>query len=213
MRGANLEPSGSEAAWIAGLTAEAPDVVSCWKAFGWDAEGLARLREELHRRVHPGDAPRLLTQQERIGDELERVLRSLPDRLLRMPGGEEDWNVAQTFAHATAARRFLPTWASLDAAGRWPEHRPPVVTPSVPGRPDATRDELLGLLEKSRRALLAAAAAIEGHEVNRCRMEHRLIGELRCGDWLLFAGIHDLDHLEQLHRLGDGNVGIDSSGG
>jgi hypothetical protein len=27
------------------------------------------------------------------------------------------------------------------------------------------------------------------------------VGRLRCGEWLLFAGVHDLMHLEQLHRL------------
>jgi hypothetical protein len=32
-------------------------------------------------------------------------------------------------------------------------------------------------------------------------MRHPLIGHLRCGEWLLFVGIHDLMHLEQLHRL------------
>jgi hypothetical protein len=36
-------------------------------------------------------------------------------------------------------------------------------------------------------------------------LEHPLIGRLRCGEWLLFAGVHDVIHLEQLHRIaGDG---------
>jgi hypothetical protein len=200
----------TSAPWAMALADVAPDVVACWSVFDWDADGLAALRAELSRRVHTGDAPRFLVQQERIGDELERVIRALPDALLRAPGGEGDWNVAQAFAHTTAARRFLATWASLDAAGRWPEHRPPVVTPSVPGRSDATRDELLVLLDKSRRAVREAAGAIEGHELDTCRMGHPLIGELRCGDWLLFIGIHDLDHLAQLHglrRRADGDRG------
>ena len=32
-------------------------------------------------------------------------------------------------------------------------------------------------------------------------MDHPLIGHLRCGEWLLFLGIHDCMHLEQLHDL------------
>ena len=76
-----------------------------------------------------------------------------------------------------------------------------MVTPSIPGRPDATRDELLILLDKSRRAIREAAARIGGHERQRCGMDHPLIGHLRCGEWLLFLGIHDCMHLEQLHRL------------
>jgi hypothetical protein len=27
------------------------------------------------------------------------------------------------------------------------------------------------------------------------------VGRLRCGEWLLFAGVHDLMHLEQVERL------------
>lgn len=191
------------AADIDALEAGAPDVVACRRVFDWDEAGVEALHGELRARVQHGSAPRILAQQEAIGDALEAALRSLPEALLRTPGGEEDWNVAQAFAHTTAARRFLSHWAALDTDGGWPEHRPPTVTPSVPGRADATRDELLVLLDKSRRALREAAARIEGHELQRCRMDHPLIGHLRCGDWLLFVGIHDLMHLEQLDRLAD----------
>ncbi len=187
--------------WLTRLGAEAPDVVGCWRAFDWSTAGLRSLRRELRARVDAGSVPRILEQQEAVADELERVLRGLPEALLRAPGGEEDWNVAQAFAHTTAARRFLATWASWDAAGTWPEERAPVVTPSVPGAPDASIEDLLALLEKSRHALRSAAARIEGSELSRCRLDHPLVGHLRCGDWLLFVGIHDLMHLEQLDSL------------
>ena len=187
--------------WIEALEADAPDVVACWRIFDWTAPSIAALQGELRERVVAGAAPRLLAQQEAMGNALAAVLRAMPESMLRAPGGEEDWNVAQAFAHTTAARRFLVTWAALDVDGRWPEHRPPAVTPSVPGRPNATREELLVLLDKSRRAIREAAARLDGHEAQPCRMDHPLIGHLRCGDWLLFIGIHDLMHLEQLHRL------------
>ena len=190
-------------AWVTSLEADAPDVVAVWRSFDWSLPGLKALRREVRARVHEGDAPRILAQQEAIGDALEAILRSLPEHLLRAPGGEEDWNVAQAFAHTTAARRFLATWAALDAEGEWPKHRPPVVTPSVPGRAEATIDELLTLLDKSRRAIREAADRLHGHEIQRCRMKHPLIGHLRCGEWLLFVGVHDLQHLEQLNRLRD----------
>lgn len=188
-------------AWVAAVTTDAPDVVACWRVFDWDFAGLKRLRRELRARVATGDAPRILAQQEAIGDALEAVLRDLPEALLRAPGGEEDWNVAQAFAHTTAARRFLASWAALDTDGHWPSDDPPRVTPSIPGRADATREELLVLLDKSRASLRRSAERIAGHERQRCRMDHPLIGHLRCGEWLLFVGIHDLMHLEQLHRL------------
>ncbi len=194
-------------AWARDLEAAAPDVVACWRVTEWNVHGLRALRRELRSRVAAASAPRILAQQEAIADELARVLEQMPEGLLRAPGGEEDWNVAQAFAHTTAARRFLATWASWDAGGMWPEDRPPSVTPSVPGPPDASADDLRGLLDKSRVAMRTAASRIEGHELQRCRMDHPLIGHLRCGEWLLFVGIHDLMHLEQLHRLVEGHRG------
>ncbi len=186
--------------WVPALEADAPDVVACWRSLDADSP-LRSLRRELRARVGTGSAPRILAQQEAVGDALDGVLRSLPERLLLAPGGVEERNDAQAFAHTTAARRVLATWASLDAGAEWPEDRAPAVTPSVPGRADASRDELLILLDKSRRGIREAAARIEGHEVQRCRLEHPLIGRLRCGDWLLWIGVHDCMHLEQLHRI------------
>jgi hypothetical protein len=189
--------------WASELEARAPDVVACWRAFDESLHGLRVLRRELRAQVHDGDAPRILEQQEAVADMLAGVLDALPERLLRVPGGESDWNVAQAFAHTTAARRFLGTWAALDAGSSWPADEAPVVRPGVPGRADATREELHVLLDKSRRAMREAAARITGHERQRCGMDHPLIGHLRCGEWLLFLGIHDCMHLEQLHRLLD----------
>lgn len=187
--------------WVTALELDAPDVVAGWLALDSTYTGVIAMRRELRARVRVGDAPRILAQQEVIGEALGALLERLPERLLRAPGGEEDWNVAQAFAHTTAARRFLAAWAALDAGGEWPEEAPPLVTPSVPGRADADRDTLRTLLDKSARSLRQSAARIEGHETQRCRMEHPLVGRLRCGDWLAFVGIHDLMHLEQLHRL------------
>jgi hypothetical protein len=188
---------------VVSLDRSAPDVMACWRVSDSNFAGLKALRRELRQRVAAGAAPHILAQQEAIGDALETVLRELPEALLREPGGEEDWNVAQAFAHTTAARRFLATWAALDAGGTWPKDGPPRVTPSIPGRADASRGELLTMLDKSRRALREASARIEGHERQRCGVEHPLVGRLRCGEWLLFVGVHDLMHLEQLHRLRD----------
>ena len=82
----------------------------------------------------------------------------------------------------------------------------PAVVPGIPGSPGADRLSLITRLEKSQRAIERTARAILGHELEPCPLEHPLVGRLRCGEWLLFAGVHDLMHLEQLHEI-RGRVG------
>ena len=189
-------------AWLAALEPLAPDVLAVWRTIddeGPVIRGLA-FRRELQRRAGPGSAARILAQQEAIADALGAVLEGMPEPLLRAPGGESDWNVAQAFAHTTGARRWLAHAAALAARGEWPSEAPRVV-PGVPGPADADRETLRTLLEKSRRSLAASAESIAGHEADPCPLDHPLVGHLRCGEWLLFAGVHDLMHLRQLHRL------------
>ncbi|HEY8772674.1 MAG TPA: DinB family protein [Candidatus Limnocylindria bacterium] len=192
-------------AWLAALEPRAPDVVAVWETID-DEEPISRslaFRREIRRRAGPGSAPRILAQHEAIADALEAVLRDLPEALLRAPGGEEDWNVAQAFAHTTGSRRWLAHAAALAARDEWPADAPRVI-PGVPGPADADVPALLVLLGKSRRSLATSAEAIAGHESLPCPLDHPLVGHLRCGEWLLFAGVHDLMHLRQLHRLVEG---------
>jgi len=192
-------------AWVDELEFGAPDVVVVWRLI--DPEDFSKdysaTHAELSQRAGAGSAPRVLAEQEAIADALKAILAEMPDELLRAPGGEADWNVAQAFAHTTGARRYLAAAAAMAARGEWPDP-PPVVTPGIPGPADADRETLLMLLGKSRRSMALSAAAIAGHETDPCPLDHPLIGtRLLCGEWLLFCGVHDLMHLEQLHDLLD----------
>jgi len=162
--------------------------------------GRAAARRELRRRVTTGSAHRILAEQEAVADAMERALAQIPEEALRAPGGEEDWNVAQAFAHTTASRRWLVHAAALAARGEWPDQEP-LVRPGIPGPADASRELLETYLAKSRRSMATSAAAIAGHETDPCPLVHPLTGFLTCGEWLLFASVHDLMHLEQLHGL------------
>jgi DinB superfamily len=189
------------ATWVTDLARRAPDVVAVWRAID---DGAMAFRREIRRRSGPGSAAVVLAQQEAVADALAAALDAASDDLLREPGGEEDWNVAQAFAHTTAARRWLARAGALAARDAWPEQAPEV-RPGIPGPPDASRELLHAYLDKSRRSMAQSAAAIAGHESDPCPLHHPLIGRLRCGEWLLWSGVHDLMHLEQLHRLlGDG---------
>ena len=71
----------------------------------------------------------------------------------------------------------------------------------MPGAPDADEATLLRRIAQSQRLVERAARTVTGHETTPCPLRHPLVGQLLCGEWLVFAGVHDLMHLEQLHAL------------
>ena len=192
---------GSHATWIDDLEPDAPDVVAAWR--GIEAERFLSVRREVRRRAGAGSAEILVGQLAATAAALVLVLRSLPDEAFGLPGGEADWTVAEAVGHDAAARAGLVMAAGLAAAGRWPADAPTVV-PSVPGPNTAGRDELIRKLEQSQRIIVRSAGHVARHEDEPCPLDHPLVGRLRCGEWLLFAGVHDVMHLEQLHRIAAG---------
>jgi hypothetical protein len=187
--------------WIADLEPLAPDVVAAWR--GIEAERFLSVRREVRRRAGAGSAEAILAQLGATAAALIAVVKDLPDRAFGMPGGESDWTVAETIGHDAAARAGLVMAAGLAAAGRWPAAAPTVV-PGVPGPTAASREELIRKLEQSQRIVARSAGQVAGHESDPCPLDHPLVGRIRCGEWLLFAGVHDLMHLEQLHQIAAG---------
>jgi hypothetical protein len=184
--------------WVDELEPNAADIVAAWR--GVDAGRFITVRREVRRRAGPGSAQRVVPQLAAIAEALATIVDALPEEAFRRPGGETDWNVAQTVAHDTQARAGLVLAAGLAAAGRWPADAGRVV-PGVPGPADETRAGLVRRIAQSQRLIERSARAIDGHEADPCPLDHPQVGRLRCGEWLLFAGVHDLMHLEQLHRL------------
>ena len=71
----------------------------------------------------------------------------------------------------------------------------------MPGQPGRDRTSLVRRIEQSQRIIARVARDVAGHETDPCPLDHPLVGRLRCGEWLLFAGVHDVMHLEQLQRI------------
>ncbi len=186
--------------WLDRLEPAAPDVVATYRAI--EVGRPDTVRAQVRHRAGSGSTDRIADQLEVIGQALADLISRIPAEAFALPGGEEDWNVAQAVGHDLDARVGLVLAASLAASGRWPAGAPPVV-PGVPGPADTTREELLRRLERSRRIIARAARSIAGHEADPCPLDHPLVGRLRCGEWLLFSGVHDLMHLEQLHELAE----------
>jgi hypothetical protein len=186
--------------WLDELEAGAPDPVSAFRNI--EAGRFITVRREIRRRTSPGSAPEIARQLGVLAAALDAIVVRLPDEAFLAPGGEGDWNVAEAIGHDAHARAGLALAGATAAAGRWPETAPRVV-PGVPGPGTAPREELRRRLALSQRAIERSARTISGHESQPCPLEHPLVGRLRCGEWLLFAGVHDLMHLEQLHRLED----------
>lgn len=180
------------------LDARAPDLVACHRSL---VEGRpVALRREIRRRSGPRSANGIVGQLDALSGALLEVVGGLPDHAFALPGGEEDWTVAEAIGHDVAARQGLALAAALAASGRWPADAPTVV-PGVPGPTDAHRGDLEKKIALSQKMIARAARSIAGHELVECPLDHPLVGRLRCGEWLLFAGVHDLMHLEQLHEL------------
>ncbi len=190
---------GAPAAWLAALAGRAPDFVEAYERLEVGGPTLS-MRRLIRTRAGVGSAAGILAQHEAVAEAYAAHLERLPEAAFRAPGGEEQWNVAQVLGHAFDARAGLALAAALAARGRFPPDAPAVV-PGVPGSPDATREALRRRLAASQRLLARAAREIAGHEAEPCPLDHPLVGHLRCGEWLLFAGIHDLMHLDQLASL------------
>jgi hypothetical protein len=184
--------------WLDELEAGAPDAVGAYRNV---EEGkFITVRREIRKRMSIGSTPTVVPQLAAIADALGAMIDRLPDEAFTQPGGEGDWNVAQAIGHVASSRVGLSMAGALAASGRWPADAPPVVQ-GIPGAPTAGREELRRRIATSQRAIERAARSIEGHETDPCPLEHPTVGRLRCGEWLFFAGVHDLMHLEQLHGI------------
>ena len=186
--------------WADALARDAPDIVATWR--GIEEGRLISVRREVRRRAGTGSADRVLAQLEATASAIIALIGTLPDDAFGLPGGEADWTMAEAIGHDAAARAGLAMAGGLAASGRWPADAPTVV-PSVPGPVGADRYELVRKIAQSQRIVARSAARIAGHETDPCPLDHPLVGRLRCGEWLLFAGVHDVMHLEQLHRIAE----------
>lgn len=184
--------------WVTDLELVAPNVVAAWR--GIDEGQFLSVRREVRRRAGSGSTERLLDELESLAAALIAMIDELPDDAFDLPGGEEDWTVAEAIGHDAAARAGLVMAAGLAASGRWPADAPTVV-PSVPGSSELGRADLVRKIEQSQRIVARSARQVAGHEEDPCPLDHPLVGRLRCGEWLLFAGVHDVMHLDQLHRI------------
>ena len=184
--------------WVDALEPGAPDLVAAWR--GIEVGRFIEVRREVRKRSGAGAVGRIAPQLASLADALTAVVECLSDEDLARDGGEEGWNVAQAIGHDCDARAGLSLAAAKAAAGQWPADAPRVV-PGVPGPADADRATLLRKITQSQRIVERAGRTVAGHETEPCPLEHPLVGQLRCGEWLLFAGLHDLMHLEQLQVM------------
>ena len=188
-------------AWVDALADGAPDVVAAWSRI--EPEDTISIRREVRRRAGQGSVDRLVPQLAATAGALRDRVGAMRSERFEAPGGEGDWNVAQATGHVADARAGLCLAAAKAASGASPRDARAVV-PGIPGPPDAERDALIRRIERSQRIVERCATSVRGHELDPCPLDHPLVGRLRCGEWLLFAGVHDLMHLEQLHGIETG---------
>ena len=184
--------------WLDILEPDAPDAVAAFR--GIEAGRFISVRREVRKRAGAGSSERVAAELAAIAEALGAMVAALPEAAFEAPGGEGDWNVAQAIGHDADSRAGLSMAGALAATGRFPDDAPRVV-PGIAGEQGLGREALIRRIGASQRIVERAARSIAGHEEDPCPLEHPLVGRLRCGEWLLFAGVHDLMHLEQLHGI------------
>ena len=184
--------------WLDDLAVRAPTAAAAFR--GIEAGKFISVRREVRRGAGPGTTDGIVAELAAITDALTVMVATLPDAAFLAPGGEGEWNVAEAIGHTADSRAGLAMAGALAAQGRFPADAPTVV-PGIPGERGLGREALLGRLARSQRIIERAGRSIAGHEKDPCPLVHPLVGRLRCGEWLLFAGVHDLQHLEQLHGI------------
>ena len=184
--------------WLDRLEIDAPDAVAAFR--GIEAGKFISVRREVRRRAGRGSSARVASELAAIAAAITKLVDALPEPAFKAPGGEEDWTVAEAIGHDADSRAGLAMAGALAATNRFPADAPAVV-PGIPGERGHGREALVRRLATSQRIVERAARSIAGHEADPCPLEHPLVGRLRCGEWLLFAGVHDLMHLEQLHGI------------
>ena len=189
---------GTTSSWLDALEVAAPTAVAAFR--GIEAGRFLSVRREVRRGAGPGSAMLVVAELAAIVAAVEALVRRLPEVAFAAPGGEEDWTVAEAIGHDADSRAGLAMAGALAASHRFPVDSPAVV-PGIPGEHGHGREALVRRLAASQRIVERAARSIAGHEEDPCPLEHPLVGRLRCGEWLLFAGVHDLMHLEQLHAI------------
>lgn len=190
--------SEPRAGWLDELEVGAPDAVAAFR--GIETGKFISARREVRRRAGAGSAAGVAAQLGVVAGALAALVQALPEAAFAAPGGEGDWTVAEAIGHDADSRAGLSMAGALAATGRFPAPAPTVV-PGVPGARGLDRAALVRRVGASQRIVERAARSIAGHEEDSCPLEHPLVGRLRCGEWLLFAGVHDLMHLEQLHGI------------
>ncbi|MES2210179.1 MAG: DinB family protein [Chloroflexota bacterium] len=186
--------------WLDEIEPGAPDAVAAFR--GIEAGKFISVRREVRRRAGPGSAERVVAQLGAIAQALVAIVEALPEPAFAAPGGEGDWNVAEAIGHDADSRAGLAMAGALAATGKFPPEAPSVV-PGIPGTRGLGREALVRRLGASQRIVERAGRSIAGHEEEPCPLEHPQVGRLRCGEWLLFAAVHDLMHLEQLHGIAE----------
>jgi uncharacterized membrane protein len=186
--------------WVDELEPGAPDIVAAWR--GIEVARTAEVRREVRRRSGVGTAERIVPQLATLALALAAVVEGLSEADLARDGGEEDWNVAQAIGHDCEARAGLCLAASRAAVAKSPSNAPEIeIVLGIPGPADADRAMLLRKIAQSQRIVERSARIVAGHEMEPCPLVHPRVGRLRCGEWIVFAGVHDLMHLEQLHTM------------
>jgi DinB family protein len=115
--------------------------------------------------------------------------------------GEDAWGIAEVVRHVASIEPIMAERVRLLGMGEPVES----LRRTHPGYLEdvETRElsKLRAALDESHAAMLAALAAIDGHERLDTLAPHRRFGELNCHGWVVLHTVHLQDHARQIDKI------------
>jgi len=115
--------------------------------------------------------------------------------------GEDAWGIAEVVRHIASIEPIMADRVRLLGSGESTESLKRTHPGYLADVDTRQLSQLRAALDDSHAMLLAAVAAIDGHERLDMLAAHRRFGELNCHGWVVLHTVHLQDHARQIDKI------------
>lgn len=165
----------------------------------------------------------IVTEIEGIRQSIYDTVAPLSQVQLDFKPAPDRWSISENLSHLNKVERGLPKLYALllqklEEAGWKPEtegsalHSLDDTILAVDGPKfqapervlpvsDLSKDEVLAALRQSRQAVLEAVMPAPEYDLSGVQWPHPALGNINFYQWVLFIGLHEQRHLNQIHTI------------